>query len=269
MEKADKGRTRLQDLRELVARLRAENGCPWDRKQNAESLKIYLLEETYELADALDRKAVEEIKEELGDLLFQVVFLCRVFEEEGEFDLSRVIEAIYQKMVRRHPHIFGNKNWENAEQVVQGWQEIKAGEKKDRDPFDSIPVNVPSLLKAHRISQRAAGLGFDWPHINAVLEKVREELRELEEAIGKNDLKAAGDELGDVLFSLVNVGRFLGVPAENALRKTIQKFLRRFRAMISDARFQDKGTSSLSPSSSPDLSMDEWEELWAWAKESE
>lgn len=273
MKKVDKGRTRLQDLRELVARLRAENGCPWDRKQNVESLKIYLLEETYELADALDRKAVAEIKEELGDLLFQVVFLCRVFEEEGEFDLSQVIEAIYQKMVRRHPHVFGDTTWENAEQVVQGWQEIKAGEKKGQDPFESIPVDVPSLLKAHRISQRAAGFGFDWPHIDGVLEKVREELRELEEAIGKNDLEAAGDELGDVLFSLVNVGRFLGVPAENALRKTIQKFLSRFRVMIRDARFQDKGISAVSPTSppnlSPSLSLDEWEALWAGAKELE
>ncbi len=265
MKKANEGRTRLRDLEDLVARLRAENGCPWDRKQNAESLKVYLLEETYELADALDRKAVAEIKEELGDLLFQVVFLCRIYEEEGQFDLSRVIEAIYQKMVRRHPHIFGDKKWENAEQVVQGWQDIKAGENKGQDPFESIPVDVPSLLKAHRISQRAAGLGFDWPHINGVLEKVREEFRELEEAIGKNDPEAAGEELGDVLFSLVNVGRFLGVPAENALRKTNQKFLRRFRAMISEARSPDEGISS----SLPSLSIGEWEELWSKVKESE
>ncbi len=261
MKKAHEGRTTLDDLKDLVARLRGENGCPWDRKQTLESLKIYLLEETYELADALDRKAAEEVKEELGDLLFQVVFLSRLYEEEGEFDLSQVIEAIYRKMVRRHPHVFGDKKWENAEQVVQGWQDIKAGEKKGQDPFESIPVNVPSLLKAHRISQRAAGLGFDWPDIKGVLEKVREELRELEEAIRKNDLEAAGEELGDVLFSLVNVGRFLGVPAENALRKTIQKFLRRFRIMTDDPRFKDQGL--------PFLPIEEWEKLWARSKESE
>jgi tetrapyrrole methylase family protein/MazG family protein len=265
MKKVDKEQVTLLDLRELLARLRGENGCPWDRKQTAESLKIYLLEETYELAEALDRKAPEEIKEELGDLLFQIVFLCRVFEEQGQFDLVQVIEAIYQKMVRRHPHIFGDKNWGSAEQVVQGWQDIKAEEKKGRDPFESIPVDVPSLLKAHRISQRAAGLGFDWPHINGVMEKVREELKELEEAIGQKDLKGAGEELGDVLFSLVNVGRFLGIPAENALRKTIQKFLRRFRAMISEARLQAKGNSA----SLPSFSIAEWEELWVRTKESE
>ncbi|MBI5605919.1 MAG: nucleoside triphosphate pyrophosphohydrolase [Deltaproteobacteria bacterium] len=251
----------LKDLRELMDRLRGENGCPWDRKQSAETLKIYLLEEAYELADALDRKDQAEVKEELGDLLFQIVFLSRVFEEQGDFDLDQVIDTIYQKMVRRHPHIFGDKNWENAEQVVQGWQNIKAGEKEGQDPFESIPVDVPSLLKAHRISQRAAGLGFEWPHINGVLEKVREELKELEEAIGEKDLTAAGEELGDLLFTLVNVGRFLGVPAENALRKTNQKFLRRFRSMMTEPHFKDKGAFS--------LSLDEWQVLWARTKEFE
>jgi len=258
--KTDKGRTNLDDLRDLMARLRAENGCPWDRDQNAQSLKLYLLEEAFELAEALDRKASEEIKEELGDLLFQIVFLCRVFEEQGDFDLTEVLDVIYQKMIRRHPHIFGNKNWENAEQVVKGWQDIKAQEKKGQGPFESIPVNMPSLLKAHRISQRAAGLGFDWPHINGVLEKVREELKELEEAIQKDDLPGAEEELGDLLFSLVNLGRFLGVPAENALRNTIQKFLKRFRIMVNEARSQNKEASL--------LSIDEWEELWARSKES-
>lgn len=251
----------LDDLRELMARLRGENGCPWDRKQDAQSLKIYLLEETYELADALDRKATEEIKEELGDLLFQIVFLCRVFEEKGDFDLSQVMDVIYKKMIRRHPHIFGQCTWENAEQVVQGWQDIKAKEKKGQDPFQSIPVNEPSLLRAHRLSQRAASLGFDWPHTEGVLEKVREELRELEEAIQKDDLPGAREELGDLLFTLVNVGRFLDIPAENALRQTIQKFLRRFRTMTREISRSEKKTSS--------LLMDEWDQLWARSKESE
>jgi MazG family protein len=242
-----------------MARLRGDNGCPWDRKQTAQSLKIYLLEETYELAEALDKKEFEEIKEELGDLLFQIVFLCRIFEEESRFDLDQVIETIYQKMVRRHPHIFGGKNWNSPEEVVQGWQEIKAAEKNVQDPFASIPASEPSLLKAHRISQRAAGLGFDWPHIESVLEKVREELRELEEAVQDKDLEAAGEELGDLLFTLVNVGRFLGKPAENALGLAIQKFLKRFRMMTADSRFQDdKGLP---------LSMEEWEILWNRSKE--
>jgi tetrapyrrole methylase family protein / MazG family protein len=257
MNKSEK--TTIDDLKALLARLRGQGGCPWDRKQNTESLKIYLLEEAYELADALDRRATEEIRDELGDLLFQIVFLCRVFEEQGDFDLERVMNGIYQKMVRRHPHIFGDTQWENAEQVVQGWQNLKAREKTGQDPFESIPTLTPSLLKAHRISQRAAGLGFDWPNIHAVMEKVHEELRELEEAIQNNDLPAAGEELGDLLFTLVNVGRFLNIPAENALRQTIQKFLKRFRFMSSDPRFSDKAP----------LTSEEWERLWNRSKAAE
>jgi tetrapyrrole methylase family protein / MazG family protein len=248
----------LDDLKALMDRLRGEGGCPWDRKQNAESLKIYLLEETYELADALDRQAAAEVKEELGDLLFQIVFLSHVFEEQGLFNLDQVIEGIHEKMVRRHPHIFGDAKWEKAEQVVQGWQDLKTREKKGEDPFESIPVRTPSLLKAHRISQRAAGLGFDWPHINAVLEKVSEEMKELEEAIHYKNQAAAEEELGDLLFTLVNLGRFLGLTAENALRLTIQKFLARFKLMINSPRFKNKPAKSLTP--------EEWETLWEESK---
>lgn len=254
-------RVTLGDLRNLVARLRGEQGCPWDRKQTLDSLKIYLLEETYELAEALDRKAADEVKEELGDLFFQIVFLSHLYEEQGVFDLNQVMETIYRKMVRRHPHVFGDKKWEKAEEVVQGWQDIKAGEKKERDPFESIPEHLPALLKAHRISQRAAGLGFDWPDLRGVLEKVREELSELEEAVRENNLPSAGEELGDLLFTLVNLGRFLEIPAENALRNTNQKFLKRFRRMTEDPRFQNKGI--------PALTIEEWEELWSRSKEAE
>ena len=254
-------RTTLDDLRNLIARLRGEQGCPWDRKQTLDSLKIYLLEEAYELAEALDRKSGVEVKEELGDLLFQVVFLSHLYEEQGAFDLTQVMDTIYRKMIRRHPHVFGNKNWENAEEVVQGWQNIKAEEKKGQGLFESIPVNLPALLKAHRISQRAAGLGFDWPDINGVLEKVREEFMELEEAVRENNLPSAREELGDLLFSLVNLGRFLEIPAENALRNTNQKFLKRFSHMTDDPRFKDQEP--------PSLPIEEWEELWARSKESE
>jgi tetrapyrrole methylase family protein / MazG family protein len=254
-------RVTLEDLRDLVARLRGEQGCPWDRNQTLDSLKIYLLEEAYELAEALDRKDAEEVREELGDLLFQIVFLSHLYEELGLFDLTQVMTAIHQKMVRRHPHIFGHEKWEKAEQVVQGWQEIKSEEKKGRDPFESIPVNLPALLKAHRISQRAASLGFDWPDIKGVLEKIREELQELDEALQEDNLPSAREELGDLLFALVNLGRFLDYPAENALRNTNQKFLKRFRRMIEDPRFQKKET--------PSLPIEEWEELWASSKKSE
>jgi len=261
MENSPNALTTLDDLRALMAQLRGEQGCPWDRKQNLESLKIYLLEEAYELAEALDREATDDVKEELGDLLFQIVFLSRLYEEKGDFDLNQVMDTIYQKMIRRHPHVFGDETWNNPKQVVLGWQDIKAVEKKGQDPFESIPEHLPALLKAHRISQRAAGLGFDWPDLSKVLEKVQEELRELGEAIQENDLSSAREELGDLLFSLVNLGRFLECPAENALRRTIQKFLKRFQLMAGDPRFQDKGVSF--------LPIDEWEELWLRSKEAE
>jgi MazG family protein len=249
----------LEDLRALMDRLRGEGGCPWDRKQTTESLKIYLLEEAYELAEALDRRAPEEVKEELGDLLFQIVFLCRVFEEQEAFNLDQVIQTIHEKMVRRHPHIFGDTRWEDADAVVQGWQAIKNREKEGRDPFASIPVMTPSLLKAHRLSQRASGYGFDWPDLSSVMDKVREELGELEEAVRNQDLPEAGEELGDLLFTLVNVGRFLGVPAENALRYTIQKFLHRFQRMLNDPDFQRSDPQA--------LTAEAWETLWGRSKE--
>jgi len=249
----------LEDLRELLARLRGPQGCPWDRKQDPESLKIYLLEETYELAEALDREAPKDIREELGDLLFLMLFICRIYEERGLFDFSQVMEKIQEKMIRRHPHVFGEARWRKPEEVVQGWQGLKAEEKPDQSPFDSIPTALPSLLKAHRLSQRAAGLGFDWPDIRGVLEKVREELRELEEAIAGPDPSAAREELGDLLFALVNLGRFLGIHAENALRSANQKFLDRFQHILAACRRE-----GLAPES---LSLEALEALWVEAKE--
>jgi tetrapyrrole methylase family protein/MazG family protein len=244
----------LEDLRELLARLRGPQGCPWDRKQDPESLKIYLLEETYELAEALDREAPKDIREELGDLLFLMLFICRIYEERGIFDLSQVMEKIQEKMIRRHPHVFGELNWREPEEVVRGWQGLKAEEKPGQSPFDSIPAALPSLLKAHRLSQRAAGFGFDWPDIRGVLEKVHEELGELEEAIEDPDPSAARDELGDLLFALVNLGRFLGIHAENALRSANQKFLSRFLRLMADPEFKGSDSRALTP--------EDWENLW-------
>jgi tetrapyrrole methylase family protein / MazG family protein len=248
----------LEDLQDLLARLRGPRGCPWDRKQDSESLKIYLLEETYELAEALDREAPQDIREELGDLLFLMLFICRIYEERGIFDLSQVMEKIQEKMIRRHPHVFGEAQWRNPEEVVQGWQGLKSEEKPDLGPFDSIPAALPSLLKAHRLSQRAAGLGFDWPDLRGVLEKVHEELGELEEAIEGPDPSAAREELGDLLFALVNLGRFLGIHAENALRSANQKFLDRFQHILAACR-----RKGLAPES---MSLEALEALWVDAK---
>ena len=187
-----------------------------------------------------------------------MLFICRIYEEQGVFDLPQVMEKIQEKMIRRHPHVFGEEKWRKPEEVVQGWQGLKAEEKPDQSPFDSIPAALPSLLKAHRLSQRAAGLGFDWPDIRGVLEKVHEELRELEEAIEGPDPSAAREELGDLLFALVNLGRFLGIHAENALRSANQKFLDRFRHMLAACRRE-----GLAPES---LSLEALEALWVEAR---
>jgi MazG family protein len=188
-----------------------------------------------------------------------MLFICRVYEEQEAFDLAQVIEKIQEKMIRRHPHVFGDAKWRKPEEVVRGWQGLKAEEKPEQSPFDSIPVALPSLLKAHRLSQRAAGLGFDWPDIQGVLKKVREELVELEEAIEGSDRSAAQEELGDLLFALVNLGRFLGIHAENALRSANQKFLDRFQHILAACR-----RKGLAPES---LSLETMEALWVEAKE--
>jgi len=258
MKNTDDQRITLEDLCDLMARLRGEGGCPWDKQQTGSSIKIYLLEEAHELAEALDQNDTEEVKEELGDLLFQIIFLSQLYREQGDFDLSEVMKAIYQKMIRRHPHVFGDQAWQSPREVVQGWQEIKAGEKKGQDPFESLPPALPSLLKAHRVSQRAAGMGFEWADTGQVLAKVREELNEIEEALERKDQEAAQEELGDLLLSLVNLGRLMGVTAENGLRQATQKFLTRFRSMLRDDRLQDRNHHSLSP--------EEWEQLWLQSK---
>ncbi|MBI5583112.1 MAG: nucleoside triphosphate pyrophosphohydrolase [Deltaproteobacteria bacterium] len=249
-----KGAVSFDDLRQLLIRLRSPGGCPWDRQQTPESLKTYLLEETYELAEALDRQSPAEIQEELGDLLFILLFISRVYEERGAFDLDRVLTTIHQKMVRRHPHVFGEADWKKAEEVVKGWQTIKAEENPEKNPFDSIPAALPSLLKAHRLSQRAAGLGFEWPDLAAVVKKAHEEMAELEEALRESDPEAAREELGDLLFVLVNLGRLLGTTAENILRQTNLKFQKRFLRLLADPDFQGAGTAA--------RTAEEWTARW-------
>jgi tetrapyrrole methylase family protein/MazG family protein/ATP diphosphatase len=248
----------LEDLRQLLARLRSPGGCPWDRQQTPESLKTYLLEETYELAEALDRQVPREIMEELGDLLFILLFISRVYEEQGLFDLNQSLEAVHHKMVRRHPHVFGEAVWKEAGEVVKGWQAIKAEENPEKDPFASIPAALPSLLKAHRLSQRAAGLGFEWPDLRAVLQKAREELAELEEALGEDDPQSAREEMGDLLFVLVNLGRLLGTTAENILRQTNLKFQKRFLRLLAAPGFRDRDGAARTSA--------DWAALWEQTK---
>jgi tetrapyrrole methylase family protein/MazG family protein len=223
------------DLVEIMARLRGPGGCPWDREQSRESLRPYLVEEAYEVLEAIDRGDAEEIKDELGDLLLQVVFHAQLAAERGEFDAAAVARAVSAKLVRRHPHVFGDVQVQNADEVVRNWARIKAVERAARNPQDGVlsgvPGSLPALLRAQRLGEKASRVGFDWARTEDVLAKVREELGELEDALHTGDGEAAGRELGDLLLSLASLGRFIGTSAEMALRAASERFAARFGEM--------------------------------------
>jgi MazG family protein len=245
----------------LMARLRGPGGCPWDAKQNETTLKIYLLEEAYEVLEAIERSIPEGICQELGDLLFQIVFLAQVAAERGDFDFADVIEKITEKMVRRHPHVFGEANVDSAEDVAVNWAKIKKQEKRDTKDdssfFGSVPKDLPALLRAHRLSERASRVGFDWPDRVEMWKKVQEEFMELAAALGQEERKGVGEEMGDLLFSLVNLARHLGFNAENLLRMANRKFLKRFEEM--EKRL--KGTGIDLEEATPAQMDDAWEKV--------
>ncbi len=251
-------------LRALMERLRSEGGCPWDREQTLQSLTPFIIEEAYEVVSAIDSGERPHIKEELGDLLFQVIFACRILEEREEGDIDEVMDQCVEKMIRRHPHVFGKAEASTPAEVLLRWEEIKEGEKKDErgktkieGSLHEVPLAMPSLMRAHKISKKAAKAGFDWPGIEGVMEKVGEELEEFHEAVESKDSAAVEEELGDLLFILVNAARFLGVSPEEALRKTISKFVRRFHFVEKMAA--KKGGIS-------EAGMDELNRLWEEAK---
>jgi len=248
------------DLIGIMDRLRAEDGCPWDRQQTHQSLRQYLVEEAYEVVSAIDSGNDQSLCDELGDLLLQVVFHSQIAREENRFDFSSIVDSIIAKMIRRHPHVFGKKKANNACQVKTLWEQIKAGERKDdKEQFLlSVDHALPALLKAFKIQKRAAEGGFDWPCIKGPLEKAREELFELEEACINKDQVAIEEELGDYLFTVVNIARFLGVNPELALGKTIGKFIERFRHVIAQAEKKGRPLSS--------FSLEELDQWWEEAK---
>jgi MazG family protein len=225
---------KFAELVRVMARLRAPGGCPWDRKQTFDTIKAYLLEETYEVMEAIDRRDWRGLAEELGDLLLQPVFFAEMAAEEGLFGISDSLEAINQKLVRRHPHVFGDAVADTPEDVKLRWDEIKKGEKAaqgaaaEASALDGIPRNLPALVEADKISHKAAGLGFEWPDIGGVVEKLQEEAAELAHARAEEDREHVEHEIGDLLFTLVNLARFLKVDPEQALRKTNGRFRRRF-----------------------------------------
>ena len=221
------------DLVKLVARLRGKGGCPWDAKQTDATVKRYLLEEAYEAVDAIENGSFHDVCEELGDLLFQIVFLALLAEERKEFDFADVMERVTEKMIRRHPHVFGNKKVNGVEDVLDNWVKIKMKEKnaKKEDLLNNVPKNLPALLRAHRLSERAAKLNFDWKNRDEIWNKVKEEFKEMEDAIQSRNHERVCEEMGDLMFSIVNLARHWGQNAEDIMRLSNNKFMTRFSNM--------------------------------------
>lgn len=258
------GDTSVKRLRALIERLRAEDGCPWDREQTAQSVRPNLLEEAHEVAAAIDGGDWDELRGELGDLLFQVGFLARIAEEQGRFDLDQVADAVVEKMIARHPHVFGDAVAETAAEVRQLWehnkQSAREADENGGSALDGVPRTLPALTEATRLSVKAAALGFDWPDVEGVLDKVAEEARELTQAL--ESVEPDGDdpahEFGDLLFALVNLGRHLGLDPESALATANLRFRRRFATL--EELLAERGVRA------SDLEVDALESLWQRAK---
>ncbi|MDQ0974202.1 tetrapyrrole methylase family protein/MazG family protein [Neobacillus niacini] len=247
-------------LREIIAVLRGPNGCPWDKEQTHESLKKYLIEETYEVIEAIDSGDIDHLIEELGDVLLQVMLHAQIGEDEGYFAIEDVIEVLSEKMIRRHPHVFGDKKAENSKEVLRNWQEIKKQEKGEREfsLLEGISKSMPNLLRAFEIQKKAAKVGFDWQEITPALEKVKEELEEFENEIKQASFVEAKKEFGDILFAIVNIARFLDINPEEALFGTNEKFIRRFQFI--EERVKKSGKSV------EEHSLEELDQFWDEAK---
>ena len=241
----------FEALLSLMDRLRAEGGCPWDREQTHASLRPYLIEETYEALEALDVGETGHIVEELGDVLFQVVFHCQIAREQGEFTMADVLQAVIQKMTRRHPHVFGNTEVANSGEALRQWEQIKrteaGAEGTPRSALDGVPKSLPSLLRAQRLQVKAGRVGFDWPTWREAWSKVREEMVEADEATVAGDADRVKAELGDLLFSLVNVARLLEIDAEGSLRQAADTFTRRFKEVEAAMRAEGRQVDEASP----------------------
>lgn len=244
----------------IMRRLRGPGGCPWDAEQSHESLKRYLIEECYEVIEAIDKKDDGLLKEELGDLLLQPLFHAAIAEERGAFTIDGVLETLSEKLVRRHPHVFGVQEIRTSDEQVANWEKIKKQEKGEerKSALSGIPPHMPALMQAQKVTEKAARVGFDWEHADQVYAKVLEELKELEETMAARDQERMEAELGDLLFAIVNLGRFLAVNPEEALRKTIDRFTRRFGHI--EETLHARGVNL------KDASLEEMEALWQEAK---
>ena len=261
MEKVDE---LFKELAEIVAKLRGEDGCPWDRQQTHETLKPQLIEEAYEVVDAIDEGKDGKLEEELGDLLMQVLLNAQIAEDDGRFNICGVIQKISDKLKRRHPHVFGDVQVNNTYEVIENWEAIKSQEHANKDRtslMDGVPIHLPELMKARKIQSKASRVGFDWEKAEDVLEKVEEEIEELKVSIGASEQDGIEEEIGDILFSIVNLSRFLNVEPEEALRKTNAKFIRRFKQMEAEIAARGKSIA--------DYDLSALDELWEAVKETE
>jgi tetrapyrrole methylase family protein/MazG family protein len=257
----------FDDLVVLMDRLRGENGCPWDREQTPQDLRGYLLEEAYEVVDAIDDGKPGPLREELGDLLFQIVFLARIHAERGEFTVRDVARDIAEKMTRRHPHVFADSTAGTSAEVLRQWEDIKRREKEAKQArtgdttasaLDGVPRSLPALLRAERLGTRASRAGFDWTEPKGVLEKIEEEIGELRRAVDGEGGERVAEEFGDVLFALANLARHLGVHSEGALQGASDRFVRRYRRIEEELRLRGSDVSKESP--------EELDRLWRQAK---
>lgn len=256
----------INNLLKIMQQLRdPDTGCPWDVQQDFSSIAPYTVEEAYEVVDAIQRDNLDDLKDELGDLLLQVVFHAQMASEQGVFDFGDVVDSICDKMTRRHPHVFADATIKDAEAQTKNWEDIKAQERATRHSgdiqtslLDTVPNNLPGLLRAKKLTQKAASVGFDWPDVNSVLDKMDEELAELREAIVSNDKTHIAEELGDLLFVMANLARKLKLDPESSLGLTNQKFIQRFQFIEKSLSTQSKTLES--------ATLDEMDALWDLAK---
>lgn len=257
------GDTPYERVKRLMEILRSPDGCPWDREQSFATIAPYTIEEAYEVADAIARNDMDDLREELGDFLFQVVFHARIAEEAGHFNLDDVVNDLVEKMVRRHPHVFGSGDERSADDQTLAWDAMKAAERAAKEQEDlsvlsGIALALPALMRAEKLQKRAAKVGFDWPDIDGVIEKITEEAQELSEAALSKNRDAIEDEMGDLLFAVTNLSRRLDIDPEAALRRTNNKFTRRFQHIETTVEAEGRDIS--------DMDLDEMERYWQAAK---
>ena len=245
-------------LVEIMATLRGPEGCPWDKAQDHKSLKPYLIEEAYEVLEAIDNDNPEELSEELGDLLLHIVFHARIASENGQFDIEDICRKISDKLIQRHPHVFTDKKQITTSEVLDRWEEIKFQNNKKQSILAGVPRSLPALLKAYRIQEKVGRIGFDWREAKDVVAKIKEEIAEFEKAVDNQDQEEIHDELGDLLFSIVNLSRHLGLRAEEALDDTNNRFIRRFNYI--EQKLAEAGKSPI------DSTLEEMDALWEESK---